>query len=92
MSNGQIKSSTVAASGAISELVGIEATKLQDRQVVFRYIREIPGMTTAQKTANSLLQVMGEFSAAIVTQAKKCPELAQKIEQRDIADAKRWEK
>lgn len=90
MSHGQIKSSTVVATSAIQELVGLDASKLQNNQVEFGYTSGISGMGNARQTANQMLQAVSEFSSAVLKQANKFPELAQKIEKRDVEDAKRW--
>ncbi|MDR1568042.1 MAG: TIGR04197 family type VII secretion effector [Streptococcaceae bacterium] len=92
MSSGKIKSSTVAATSAIQELVGIDSSKLRNNQVDFGYTSGISGMETARNTANTMLQAISDFSSAVLAQANKFPGLAQKIEKRDIEAAKRWEK
>ncbi|MBS7577972.1 MULTISPECIES: TIGR04197 family type VII secretion effector [unclassified Enterococcus] len=90
MAGGKISSNTVAADAAINELVGINTAEFQNNQVEFGYTSEIPGMETTRQTANQMLQAISEFSSAVLTQANKFPELAAKIEKRDIELSNRW--
>jgi len=88
---GQIKSSTISAGSAISELVGVDTSNAQNQQVEFSYTTGIAGMEAGRQACNQMLQAVGDFSSAVLTQANKFPEIAAKIEKRDIEEAKRWE-
>ena len=88
---GKIKSSTIAAEAAINELVGYDTSKKQNQQVVFSYTSEIAGMEAGRQACNQMLQAVSDFSSAVLTQANKFPEIAHKIEKRDVELAKRWE-
>ncbi|SCA92357.1 conserved hypothetical protein [Pseudolactococcus piscium] len=92
MVNREIRSSTVIASGAIQEIMRTDSLDLAAMQVNLTCTKGISGMVTAVETSNLLLVAVGEFSSAILMQAKKIPELAKKIEARDIEDAKVWER
>ena len=88
---GKIKSSTIAAEAAINELVGYETSDKQNQQVEFLYTSEIAGMEAERQACNQMLQAVSDFSSAVLTQANKFPEIAHKIEKRDVELAKRWE-
>ena len=88
---GKIKSSTIAAEAAINELVGYDTSKKQNQQVEFLYTSEIAGMEAGRQACNQMLQAVSDFSSAVLTQANKFPEIAHKIEKRDVELAKRWE-
>ena len=88
---GQIKSNTISAGSAISELVGVDTSNAQNHQVDFSYTAEISGMEAGRQACNQMLQAVSDFSSAVLTQANKFPEIAEKIEKRDIEQAKRWE-
>ena len=88
---GKIQSSTISASDAISELVDLDTSNAQNQQVEFSYTAEISGMEAGRQACNQMLQAISDFSAAVLTQANKFPEIAAKIEKRDIEQAKRWE-
>lgn len=88
---GKIKSSTIATEAAINELVGYDTSDKQNQQVEFSYTSGIPGMEAGRQTCNQMLQAVSDFSAAVLTQANKFPEIAHKIEKRDVELAKRWE-
>ena len=88
---GKIKSSTIAAEAAINELVGYDTSDKQNQQVEFSYTSGIPGMEAGRQTCNQMLQAVSDFSAAVLTQANKFPEIAHKIEKREVELAKRWE-
>ena len=88
---GKIKSSTIAAEAAINELVGYDTSKKQNQQVGFSYTSEIAGMEAGRQACNQMLQAVSDFSSAVLTQANKFPEIAHKIEKRDVELAKRWE-
>ena len=89
--DGKIKSSMIAAETAINELVGYDTSDKQNQQVEFSYTSEIDGMEAGRQACNQMLQAVSDFSSAILTQANKFPEIAHKIEKRDIEQAKRWE-
>ena len=88
---GQIKSSTISAGSAISELVEVDTSNVQNQQVEFSYTTGIAGMEAGRQACNQMLQAVSDFSSAVLTQANKFPEIAAKIEKRDIEEAKRWE-
>ena len=87
---GEIKSSTIAAETAIHELVGYDTSDKQNQQVEFSYTSEIAGMEAGRQACNQMLQAVSDFSSAVLTQANKFPEIAHRIEKRDIEQAKRW--
>ena len=87
---GKIKSSTIAAEAAINELVGYDTSDKQNQQVEFSYTSGITGMEAGHQTCNQMLQAVSDFSSAVLTQANKFPEIAHRIEKRDIEQAKRW--
>ncbi|MDO4644145.1 MAG: hypothetical protein Q4A74_09940 [Cardiobacteriaceae bacterium] len=89
--SGKIKSSTVSAGAAISELVGVDTSNATNQQVEFGYTTEISGMETGRQVANQMLQAISDFSSAVFVQANKFPQIAEKIEKRDIEQAQRWE-
>lgn len=88
---GQIKSNTISAGSAISELVGVDTSNALNQQVEFFYTTGIAGMEAGRQACNQMLQAISDFSSAVLTQANKFPEIAAKIEKRDIEQAKRWE-
>ena len=88
---GKIKSSTIVAEAAINELVGYDTSDKQNQQVEFSYTSEISGMEAERQACNQMLQAVSDFSSAVLTQANKFPEIAHKIEKRDVELAKRWE-
>lgn len=47
-------------------------------------------MEAGHQTCNQMLQAVSDFSSAVLTQANKFPEIAHRIEKRDIEQAKRW--
>lgn len=55
------------------------------------YTTGIAGMEAGRQACNQMLQAISDFSSAVLTQANKFPEIAAKIEKRDIEQAKRWE-
>ena len=87
----KVKSDTISAQNAISELVGVDTSGRQNQQVEFSYTTEIAGMEAGRQACNQMLQAVSDFSSAVLTQANKFPEIAAKIEKRDIEEAKRWE-
>lgn len=88
--SGIIKSSPVSASAAISELVGVDTSTVQNQSVDFSYTRGIAGMESGRQVSNQMLQAVSDFSQAVLIQANKFPQIAAKIEKRDIAEAQRW--
>lgn len=88
---GKIQSSTISAADAISELVGLDTSNVQNQQVEFSYTTGIAGMEAGRQACNQMLQAVSDFSSAVLTQANKFPEIAAKIEKLDIEQAKRWE-
>ena len=87
---GKIKSSTITAEAAINELVGYDTSDKQNQQVEFLYTSEIAGMEAGRQACSQMLQAISDFSSAVLTQANKFPEIAHRIEKRDIEQAKRW--
>ena len=88
---GKIQSSTISAADAISELVDLDTSNAQNQQVEFSYTTGIAGMEAGRQACNQMLQAVSDFSSALLIQANKIPEIAAKIEKRDIEEAKRWE-
>ena len=88
---GKIQSSTISAADAISELVDLDTSNAQNQQVEFPYTTGIAGMEAGRQACNQMLQAVSDFSSAVLIQANKIPEIAAKIEKRDIEEAKRWE-
>ena len=88
---GKIQSSTISASDAISELVDLDTSNAQNQQVEFSYTTGIAGMEAGRQACNQMLQAVSDFSSAVLIQANNIPEIAAKIEKRDIEEAKRWE-
>ena len=86
----KIKSSTIYAQNAISELVGVDISDRQNQQVEFSYTTEIAGMEAGRQACNQMLQAVSDFSAVVLTQANKFPDIAYKIEKRDVEQAQRW--
>ena len=86
----KIKSSTIYAQNAISELVGVDISDRQNQQVEFSYTTEIAGMEAGRQACNQMLQAVSDFSSAVLTQANKFPDIAYKIEKRDVEQAQRW--
>lgn len=88
----KIKSSTIYAQNTISQLVGVDTSDKQNQQVEFSYTTEIAGMEAGRQAFNQMLQAVSDFSAAVLTQANKFPDIAYKIEKRDVEQAQRWSK
>ena len=88
---GKIQSSTISAADAISELVDLDTSNAQNQQVEFSYTTGIAGMEAGRQACNQMLQAVSDFSSAVLIQANKIPEIAAKIEKRDIEEAKLWE-
>ncbi|ACG62646.1 TPA: TIGR04197 family type VII secretion effector [Streptococcus equi subsp. zooepidemicus] len=85
-----ITSSPVAASAAISELVGVDTSRVQQQSVAFSVTKGIAGMEKGRQVSNQLLQAVSDFSQAVLIQANKFPQLAAKLEKRDLEEATRW--
>ncbi|MDR1017398.1 MAG: TIGR04197 family type VII secretion effector [Lachnospiraceae bacterium] len=88
----KISSSGIAAEGAINELVGIKTTGFKKQTVDISFSTGISGMVAAKDTANNLLDAISDFVSVVLEQANKFPEIARKIEKRDIEDKNRWVK
>ncbi|GAB2021047.1 hypothetical protein RyT2_01290 [Pseudolactococcus yaeyamensis] len=89
MATGKIKSSTVDAQSAISELTGISATNFANQSVDFSS-SNISSMLAGQTLANQLMNQTSKVVSCVLSQANKFPELAHAIEERDIADSQRF--
>ena len=76
---GQIKSSAISAGSAISELVGVDTSNAQNQQVEFSYTTGIAGMEAGRQACNQMLQAVGDFSSAVLTQANNFQKLLQKL-------------
>lgn len=88
--SGTIKSSPASAASAISELVGVDASTVQNQSVDFSYTSDISGMESGRQVSNQMLQAVCDFSQAVLIQANKFPQIAAKLEKRDIEEAQRW--
>lgn len=88
--SGRIKSSPITAVFAIRELVGIDTSAVQNQSVDFGYTSGISGMESGRQVSNQMLQAVSDFSQAVLTQANKFPQIAPKLEKRDIEEAQRW--
>lgn len=69
----------------------MDASAFRNNQVEFAYTSDIAGMEAGRQACNQMLRAVSDFSSAVLTQANKFPEIAAKIEKRDIEEAKRWE-
>ena len=69
---------------------GMKRATSKNQQVEFSYTSGITGMEAGRQTCNQMLQAVSDFSSAVLTQANKFPEIAHRIEKRDIEQAKRW--
>ena len=87
---GKIKSDTISARNAISELVGVDTSDKQNQQVEISYTTEIAGMEAGRQACNQMLHAVSDFSSAVLAQANKFPDIAYKIEKRDVEQAQRW--
>lgn len=85
-----IKSNSISASAAISELVEIDTSQSQNQEVEFSYTSGISGMENGRQISNQLLQAVSDFSQAVLIQANKFPQIAATIEKRDVDEASRW--
>ena len=86
----KIKSDSISAQNAISELVGVDTSDKQNQQVEFSYTTEIAGMEAGRQACNQMLHAVSDFSSAVLAQANKFPDIAYKIEKRDVEQAQRW--
>ena len=64
-----IQSNAISAADAISELVSVDTSNVQNQQVSFSYTQEITGMENGKEVTNSVLQAISEFSQAVLIQA-----------------------
>ena len=71
-----IQSNAISAADAISELVSVDTSNVQNQQVSFSYTQEITGMENGKEVTNSVLQAISEFSQAVLIQANKFPQIA----------------
>lgn len=90
MASEKIKSSTIEAQSAISELISLDVSEKANKQVEFSYSSGIEGMENGKKVTNQMLEAVGNFSEAVLVQANKFPQIAEKIEKRDVEQAQRW--
>lgn len=90
MAKGQIKSSTVEAQAAISELTGLDASSFSNQSVDFGS-SNVASMIAGQTLANQLMRNTSKVVTCVLSQANKFPKLAHTIEQRDIADRGRFQ-
>ena len=88
--SGTIKSSPVSAASAISELVGVDTSTVQNQSVDFSYTSSISGIESGRQVSNQMLQAVSDFSQAVLIQVNKFPQIAAKLEKRDIEEAQRW--
>ncbi|WP_251713395.1 TIGR04197 family type VII secretion effector [Lactococcus ileimucosae] len=88
MSTNKIKSSTVEAQAAISELTGLKENFTS--QTVEFGESNVPSMISGKKLTNKLMNDVSKVVSCVLSQANKFPELAQKIEERDAQDARGW--
>lgn len=47
-------------------------------------------MEAGRQACNQMLHAVSDFSAAVLAQANKFPDIAYKIEKRDVEQAQRW--
>lgn len=87
---GEIKSNSITAQEAINELVGLDTSGMVNQEVTFSYTTDIVGMENGRQVTNQMLQAISDFSAAVLVQANKFPEIAYRIEKMDIDFAERW--
>ena len=88
--SGMIKSNTISTSAAISDLVGVDTSTVQNQSVDFSYTSGISGMESGRQVSNQMLQAVSDFSQAVLIQANKFPQIAAKLEKRDREEAQRW--
>lgn len=85
-----IKSSIINAKEAIAELTGVDVSDQKNMLIEFSYSSGIAGMEKGKELTNNMLQAVSNFSEAVLIQANKFPQIAIKIEERDLEQAKRW--
>lgn len=90
MASEKIKSSTIEAQSGISELIGLDVSQKDNKQVEFSYSSGITGMENGKEVTNQMLEAVGKFSEAVLIQANKFPQIAETMEKRDIEQAQRW--
>ncbi len=84
---GTIKSNTIDAQDAISELTGVQVCNFQ---IIELGESNVDSMINGAQMANELMGNVSKVVACVLAQANKFPELAHSIEERDIQDTKRW--
>ncbi|MDR0298474.1 MAG: TIGR04197 family type VII secretion effector [Streptococcaceae bacterium] len=89
MGMGKISSKSIEAQEAIAELVGLDASGFSNQSVDFGS-SNVPSMQAGQALSNQLMHDVSKIVSCVLTQANKFPELANAIEERDVADAQRW--
>ena len=82
--SGTIKSSPVSAASAISELVGVDTSTVQNQSVDFSYTSGISGIERGRQVSSQMLQAVSDFNQAVLIQVNKFPQIAAKLEKRDI--------
>lgn len=87
MATGKIKSNTADAQEAVAELTGLQVSSFQTVELGES---NVTSMTNGEQMANELLGNVSKAVSCVLAQANKFPELAQRIEERDIQDANRW--
>ncbi|HEL0561601.1 TPA: TIGR04197 family type VII secretion effector, partial [Streptococcus equi subsp. zooepidemicus] len=60
------------------------------QSVAFSVTKGIAGMEKGRQVSNQLLQAVSDFSQAVLIHANKFPQLAAKLEKRDLEEATRW--
>lgn len=84
-----IQSHTGVAAEAVSGLKAVGVEEAQEASL--SYSTGIIGMATACQVTNQVLVAVGEFHQAVMAQADKIPEIAEKIAVMDQEEAQRWE-
>lgn len=87
---GLINSNEGFASDAITQLVNVDTSQTENKQVEFDDSHGISGMENGRLVTNQMLNSISQFSAAVLVQAEKIPEIANKLEKRDFEESKRW--
>lgn len=64
----QIKSSPIEAQAAIGELLGLDVSQKDNKQVEFSYSSSITGMENGKEVTNQMLEAVGKFSEAVLIQ------------------------
>ena len=91
MGTSKLSSNSIVAQGAISELVGIDTSSHQNKTISLGS-SNVTSMKAGESVSNQMLNLVSDFSSVILKQAKKFPELAHKIEERDFSDAQQFKK